>query len=140
MYVHDARLEHCTHSVESKFIHGCATLLPNRVDLVPFWLPQSMSPSTAFLTDYFICLKFTVDTDILKPDTGALSIERPLHTSSKGSSERHSSGISTPKDSKLPYHEPVSEGEDDEDMALVPGQSHSMILHNHVLMPLHSEE
>ena len=25
----------------SKFIHGCATLLPNRVDLVPFWLPQS---------------------------------------------------------------------------------------------------
>ncbi|KAG1861088.1 VTC domain-containing protein [Suillus tomentosus] len=24
----------------SKFIHGCATLLPNRVDLVPFWLPQ----------------------------------------------------------------------------------------------------
>ncbi len=26
----------------SKFIHGCATLMPNRVDLVPFWLPQSM--------------------------------------------------------------------------------------------------
>lgn len=26
----------------SKFIHGCATLLPHRVDLVPFWLPQSM--------------------------------------------------------------------------------------------------
>ncbi|KAG1861089.1 VTC domain-containing protein [Suillus tomentosus] len=32
----------------SKFIHGCAILLPNRVDLVPFWLPQ-------------------MDTDILKP-------------------------------------------------------------------------
>lgn len=29
----------------SKFIHGCATLLPNRVDLVPFWLPQSAYPS-----------------------------------------------------------------------------------------------
>lgn len=28
----------CKHS---KFIHGCATLLPNRTDLVPFWLPQS---------------------------------------------------------------------------------------------------
>jgi len=27
----------------SKFIHGCATLLPHRVDLVPFWLPQSLS-------------------------------------------------------------------------------------------------
>ncbi|KAG2362539.1 A eukaryotic polyphosphate polymerase in complex with pyrophosphate [Suillus spraguei] len=25
----------------SKFIHGCATLLPNRVDFVPFWPPQS---------------------------------------------------------------------------------------------------
>jgi len=25
----------------SKFIHGCATLLPSRTDLVPFWLPQS---------------------------------------------------------------------------------------------------
>lgn len=24
----------------SKFIHGCATLLPNKVDLIPFWLPQ----------------------------------------------------------------------------------------------------
>ncbi|OUM55841.1 hypothetical protein BVG19_g5445 [[Candida] boidinii] len=24
----------------SKFIHGCATLLPDRVDLIPFWLPQ----------------------------------------------------------------------------------------------------
>ena len=29
----------------SKFIPGCATLLPNRVDLVPFWLPQSKSLS-----------------------------------------------------------------------------------------------
>jgi SPX domain protein involved in polyphosphate accumulation len=27
----------------SKFIHGCATLLPHRVNLVPFWLPQSWS-------------------------------------------------------------------------------------------------
>ena len=27
--------------LDSKFIHGCATLLPERVDLVPFWLPQS---------------------------------------------------------------------------------------------------
>lgn len=65
-----------------------------------------------------------MDTDILKPDTGALSIERPLHTSSKGSSDRHSSGISTPKDAKMPYHEPVSEGEEDDDMGLVPGGFH----------------
>lgn len=24
----------------SKFIHGCSTLLPDKVDLIPFWLPQ----------------------------------------------------------------------------------------------------
>jgi SPX domain protein involved in polyphosphate accumulation len=29
----------------SKFIHGCATLLPHRVHLVPFWLPQSWFPN-----------------------------------------------------------------------------------------------
>ncbi|KAH7102826.1 SPX-domain-containing protein [Auriculariales sp. MPI-PUGE-AT-0066] len=42
----------------SKFIHGCATLYPNRVDLVPFWLPQ-------------------MDVDIRKPDSGVLHIARP---------------------------------------------------------------
>ena len=31
----------------SKFIHGCATLLPHRVHLVPFWLPQSGSQGCA---------------------------------------------------------------------------------------------
>ncbi|KAH8100950.1 SPX-domain-containing protein [Cristinia sonorae] len=85
----------------SKFIHGCATLLPERVDLVPFWLPQ-------------------MDTDILKPDTGALSIERPAyHSSSKGSSASDrpdSSGILTPDSPRHPYAEPVSEGEEDEIM------------------------
>ncbi|KAK0204808.1 VTC domain-containing protein [Desarmillaria ectypa] len=88
----------------SKFIHGCATLLPNRVDLVPFWLPQ-------------------MDTDILKPDTGYLSIiERPSTISfSKGSFEqRDSSHSRTP-----PHHnyvEPVSEGEEDENMDVAPAK------------------
>ncbi|KAF9818582.1 hypothetical protein IEO21_02687 [Rhodonia placenta] len=89
----------------SKFIHGCATLLPNRVDLVPFWLPQ-------------------MDTDILKPDTGSLTIERPLQTSSKGTSElstgRESSGDATPEHGRVVYAEPVSEGEEDEDMDMAP--------------------
>ncbi|KZT07719.1 SPX-domain-containing protein [Laetiporus sulphureus 93-53] len=80
-----------------KFIHGCATLLPNRVDLVPFWLPQ-------------------MDTDILKPDTGALMIERPPHISPKGTSER-SAGTTTPEEARTVYAEPVSEGEEDEEMA-----------------------
>ncbi|KAF9267912.1 SPX-domain-containing protein [Marasmius fiardii PR-910] len=93
----------------SKFIHGCATLLPSRVDLVPFWLPQ-------------------MDTDITKPDTGYLSvIERPsgFHSgthsrtaSSQGSSGGSfvlggSSGETSPKEK---YTEPLSEGEEDEDM------------------------
>ncbi|KAK0469749.1 VTC domain-containing protein [Desarmillaria tabescens] len=88
----------------SKFIHGCATLLPNRVDLVPFWLPQ-------------------MDTDILKPDTGYLSIiERPSAiSSSKGSFEqRDSSHSRTPPHPN--YAEPVSEGEEDENIDLAPAK------------------
>ncbi|KIJ51444.1 hypothetical protein M422DRAFT_26858 [Sphaerobolus stellatus SS14] len=74
----------------SKFIHGCATLLPNRVDLIPFWLPQ-------------------MDTDIRKPDTGAAHFERPSNPSSTVAS--NSPRIRTPE---VPYTEPLSEGEDDE--------------------------
>ncbi|RDX57094.1 SPX-domain-containing protein [Lentinus brumalis] len=86
----------------SKFIHGCATLMPNRVDLVPFWLPQ-------------------MEVDILKPDTGVVTIERPLHSSSKGTSSRAgTSGQTTPE--RLQYTEPVSEGEDDEEMDLAPAK------------------
>ncbi|KAH9885846.1 SPX-domain-containing protein [Cubamyces lactineus] len=86
----------------SKFIHGCATLLPNRVDLVPFWLPQ-------------------MEVDILKPDTGALVIERPLQSSSKGTSSRAgTSGQTTPE--RIQYAEPVSEGEEDEAMDMAPAK------------------
>ncbi|KAM6504487.1 VTC domain containing protein [Amanita muscaria] len=89
----------------SKFVHGCATLLPNRVDLVPFWLPQ-------------------MATDILKPDTGYLSvIERPPATtqsSFRGTPERvSSSGSRSPQDT---YTEPISEGEEDENDKLLPAK------------------
>ncbi|CAD6888240.1 unnamed protein product [Tilletia controversa] len=89
----------------SKFIHGCATLLANRVDLVPFWLPQ-------------------MDIDIRKPVTRNLAIERP--TSSAPGSEP-ASRPETPAlvdNSRLSaataYAEPVSEdefegGDDDDD-------------------------
>ncbi|KAJ7227406.1 VTC domain-containing protein [Mycena pura] len=93
----------------SKFVHGCATLLPNRVDLVPFWLPQ-------------------MDVDILKPDTGYLHvIERPVHTpSASTSSTKHSTGGSgTPAtdDGTTPaFSEPVSEGEDDDDEGREPAR------------------
>ncbi|KAF2487346.1 VTC domain-containing protein [Neohortaea acidophila] len=42
----------------SKFIHGCATLFPDRIDLLPFWFPQ-------------------MDADIRKPVTHGFGIERP---------------------------------------------------------------
>ncbi|KAI5119433.1 hypothetical protein M0805_009884 [Coniferiporia weirii] len=74
----------------SKFIHGCATLLPHRVDLVPFWLPQ-------------------MDIDILKPDTGMMHIERPSHSASASGSP-----VIAPDSQQRPYTEPVSEGEEDD--------------------------
>jgi SPX domain protein involved in polyphosphate accumulation len=77
----------------SKFIHGCATLLSNRVDLVPFWLPQ-------------------MDIDIRKAPTRQLEITRPHNVSSSSSSRPDTPG-SRP-DSNHPYHEPVSEDEFEE--------------------------
>ena len=80
----------------------------------------------------------SVDTDILKPDTGALTIERPMQTSSKGTSEhstggRKSSGVTTPDDMRPVYAEPVSEGEEDEAMDLAPGMSvPGLLYHTHL--------
>ncbi|KAI9458775.1 SPX-domain-containing protein [Russula earlei] len=88
----------------SKFIHGCATLLPHRVHLVPFWLPQ-------------------MDVDITKPDTGFKSFSRPLPQRSP--SERRSSGAHTPEGGDAEhatYAEPLSEGEGDEHMDIAPAR------------------
>ncbi|TFK33216.1 VTC domain-containing protein [Crucibulum laeve] len=89
----------------SKFIHGCATLLPNRVDLVPFWLPQ-------------------MDVDILKPDTGYLSvIERPTTTtSSSKTTSRGPSSAGSHSPEAPPYTEPLSEGEGDDDVDFTPAR------------------
>ncbi|KAG8988494.1 vacuolar transporter chaperone [Tulasnella sp. JGI-2019a] len=105
-WVKDLVSSHLVESIPkfSKFIHGCASLLPNRVDLVPFWLPQ-------------------MDTDIRKPDTGAVQINRPL------SSVTSAANSSTPEDADSPtlndnplafgsYTEPLSEGEEDDETGL----------------------
>ena len=71
-----------------------------------------------------------METDILKPDTGVLSIERPLHASSKGSSTSdrpESSGLATPEFTREPYAEPVSEGEEDEEMDLATAKDEGKI-------------
>jgi hypothetical protein len=62
-----------------------------------------------------------VDTDILKPDTGYLTIiERPVASmsgSSRGTTEHHASGSSgSHSPTAESYAEPVSEGEEDEIM------------------------
>jgi hypothetical protein len=60
---------------------------------------------------------YTVDVDILKPDTGYLSvIERPSTIVSKGTSRQSSSGSHSP--STHSYTEPLSEGEEDDDADL----------------------
>lgn len=51
----------------SKFIHGVASLLPEKTKLIPFWLPQ-------------------MDVDIRKPATQYYGIERPAGHSDTGSS------------------------------------------------------
>ncbi|WWC62681.1 uncharacterized protein I303_105278 [Kwoniella dejecticola CBS 10117] len=85
----------------SKFIHGCASLLPERVDLVPFWLPQ-------------------MDQDIRKPVSAKsrVLIERP-HSNAHSSASATTSAIHSPARSSQPsYHEPVSEGEEDEEFLI----------------------
>lgn len=76
-----------------------------------------------------------MDVDILKPNTGFLTVERPSapnsNTHSKSTSERHiSSGSATPDTPQTPederkrlgYAEPVSEGEEDERMDVGPAR------------------
>ncbi|KAL8797654.1 MAG: hypothetical protein Q9195_000006 [Heterodermia aff. obscurata] len=52
----------------SKFIHGTATLLPTRISLLPFWMPQ-------------------MDVDIRKPITRGFGIQRPGQTASYSTSD-----------------------------------------------------
>lgn len=76
----------------SKFIHGCATLLPNRVDLVPFWLPQ-------------------METDIRKPATQKAQIQRTAASQSATNSGTPSEARSADLNQ---YTEPVSDDEEDD--------------------------
>ena len=66
----------------------------------------------------------TVDTDILKPDTGSVPFERRSAPHSRLASTEASSGHLTPetRNSGHQYTEPVSEGEEDEEMDLAPAK------------------
>lgn len=61
----------------SKFIHGCATLLEDKINLLPFWLPQ-------------------MDVDIRKPPAETFSgVARPIITDKKDNGEACSSSIAS---------------------------------------------
>ena len=60
-----------------------------------------------------------METDILKPNTGYLTVQRPLASSSRTSLDLERSGDSTPLQA---YAEPASEGEEDEAIDLTPAR------------------
>ncbi len=72
----------------SKFIHGCATLFPSRINLLPFWYPQ-------------------MDADIRKPVTHKFGIERPGQSTENSTSV----GMEDDTDDEL-------DAEDDDDRTL----------------------
>ncbi|GAA6062235.1 hypothetical protein JCM10212_000814 [Sporobolomyces blumeae] len=84
----------------SKFIHGCATLLPNRVDLIPFWLPQ-------------------METDIRKPATHKAQIQRPTTSSNSNTAPGTPSDARSSDQDPVQYTEPVSDDEDEDGDRLV---------------------
>ena len=69
-WIRDLTASHLVEAVPkfSKFIHGTATLFPNRIHLLPYWMPQ-------------------MDVDIRKPITHRFGIERPGQTASYSTSD-----------------------------------------------------
>jgi hypothetical protein len=91
--------------------------MPNRVDLVPFWLPQM---ECVFPLHPSCCLRaypvFVHRTDIRKPATQKAQIQRPITSHSNTNSGTPSESRSTDLNQ---YTEPVSDDEDDEGNRLV---------------------
>lgn len=87
-WIQDLTASHLVEAVPkySKFIHGTATLFPDRIKLLPFWMPQ-------------------MDVDIRKPATRRFGIERPLLSTSQSTNE------DTPEDEdsddELPQPDPA---------------------------------
>ncbi|KKK13425.1 hypothetical protein ARAM_000887 [Aspergillus rambellii] len=69
-WIRDLASSHLVEAVPkySKFIHGTATLFPERIHLLPFWMPQ-------------------MDVDIRKPATRPFGIQRPLTSTSMSANE-----------------------------------------------------
>lgn len=69
-WIRDLTASHLVESVPkySKFIHGTATLFPDHINLLPFWIPQ-------------------MDVDIRKPATKRFGIERPMQSTSQSTND-----------------------------------------------------
>lgn len=69
-WIRDLIASHLVEAVPkfSKFIHGTATLFPDQIDLLPYWMPQ-------------------METDIRKPVSRHIGIERPGHSASYTTSD-----------------------------------------------------
>lgn len=78
-WIRDLTASHLVEAVPkfSKFIHGTATLFPNRIHLLPFWYPQ-------------------MDVDIRKPITRQYGIHRPLASTSISANDDDSDDDDTP--------------------------------------------
>ena len=76
----------------SKFIHGTATLNPDRIDLLPFWMPQ-------------------MDVDIRKPVSHRFGIERPGQSTDISTSGRMDDDDS---DEDVEDNDELQNGEDNE--------------------------
>lgn len=87
-WIRDLTASHLVEAVPkfSKFIHGTATMFPNRINLLPFWMPQ-------------------MDTDIRKPITHRFGIERPANTASYSTSD------DAMDDDSDDEHEPIEPGQ-----------------------------
>jgi len=77
----------------SKFIHGCASLFPTRINLLPFWYTQ-------------------METDIRKPVSHKFGIERPGQSTDASTS----AGLDEDSDDELEADEEDERDEDDENV------------------------
>ncbi|KAL2843225.1 VTC domain-containing protein [Aspergillus pseudodeflectus] len=85
-WIRDLTASHLVEAVPkySKFIHGTAALFPDRIHLLPFWMPQ-------------------MDVDIRKPATRHFGIQRPMTSTSLSANETPEDDES--EDDELDAHE-----------------------------------
>jgi SPX domain protein involved in polyphosphate accumulation/uncharacterized membrane protein YidH (DUF202 family) len=97
-WIRDLTASHLVEAVPkfSKFIHGTATLFPDRIHLLPYWMPQ-------------------MDVDIRKPITHRFGIERPGQTASYSTSDDPMDDDESDDERNVIEADQTTPREDDED-------------------------